>query len=83
MNVYIEDESKLNGTKERGILVLDAVYEKYSDAVKIENLLEQAAKFIESQMSGGCHAVASDSKLTERRGANKRVDIHTMKFRNN
>ena len=83
MNVYIEDESELSGTKVRGILVLDAVFQKYSDAGKIENLLEQAAKFIESQMPDGCHAVASDSKLAERRGAHKRIDIQAMKFRNN
>jgi hypothetical protein len=81
MTVYIEDESELSGTKVRGILVLDAVFQKYSDAGKIEKLLEHAAKFIESQMPEGCHAVASDSKLTERRGVNKRVDIQTMKFR--
>ena len=83
MTVFIKDESELNGTKVRGIIVIDAIFQKYSDAAKIEEILVQAGKFVASQMPDDCHAVARDSKLTSRRGVNKRVDLQTMKFRAN
>ena len=83
MNIFLEDEKSLDGHKVRGIIAFDAVYKQFSDAAKIEEILSQAEKFIASQLPEDCHAVASDSKLTPRRGSNKRLDLQRMKFRSN
>ena len=80
MNVIIEDETKITGHKVRGIIVLDAIYQKFSDAAQMEDMLVQVEKIIASIIPENCHAVAVDSKLTARRGSNQRVDLQTMKF---
>ena len=32
MNIFIEDEKKIEGHKVRGIITIDAIYQKFSDA---------------------------------------------------
>ena len=81
MLIHLEDETNINGKKVRGLIVFDAVYEKFSDAVKLQEVLIQAQKFIVSQLPDGCTAVASDSDLNDRRGVNKRVDLRNVKLR--
>ena len=83
MNVIIEDENKVEGHKVRGIIVLDAIYQKFSDAAQMEDMLVKVEKIIASIIPENCHAVATDSKLTARRGSNQRVDLQKMKFRSN
>ncbi len=83
MNIFIEDEKKIKGHKVRGIITIDAIYQNFSDAAEIEDILVQAEKIIASLIPKNCHAVAADSTLNPRRGSNKRVDLQKMKFRSN
>ena len=83
MNVIIEDETKITGHKVRGIIVLDAIYQKFSDAAQMEDMLVQVEKIIASIIPKNCHAVATDSTLNTRRGSNQQVDLQKMKFRSN
>ena len=83
MIIFIEDEKKIEGHKVRGIITIDAIYQKFSDAADIEDILVQAEKIIAALIPKNCHAVATDSTLNTRRGSNQRVDLQKMKFRSN
>ena len=81
MLIHVNDETQIKGKKVRGLIVFDAVYEKFADAVELQKILIQAQKFIASQLPEGCTAIASDSDFNDRRGANKRVDLRNVKLR--
>ena len=67
MNIFIEDEKSLDGHKVRGIITFDAVYKQFSDAAKIEEIIEEVASTKTTERGGRADDKRSEAAMEDRK----------------
>ena len=83
--IYVDDESRINKRKNRGLMVLDFQCDENKTLVEVEEAINDAISYITHKLKDNEDFIITRSNynVADRRGNNAVLDLTKMKFRSN